>query len=752
PDDFVGEIYFDNGDAVIEGNTYYFKVEPIKWRIIDAENGVILADKLHGRYLFNDTSVRWHESLLQGYLNNNWFPFIFTDEERSLVINTRHEYDDSFYSDTYVHTTSSDYMYLLSAAEYMNPTYGFSNTTSADSARVCVVSDYARATGIGLNSPNTGYYYTRTPISQDEMVCFSGEDGQLITASYQDTRCGIRPAMVIDPSVLSARIIGDYLKGDLEIDVSSSINPDNPMGPFHSYFEILDDTWTEISYIVADRLYPEFNSVKLVIHHDTLTADVYYFDTTNDEFMLYPNPDEIVDDLWMQDNYLYLDVTLGFSVGYGYHFNTTIEAKNAANATQIINDVLYVTHSGERKVIGDYLHDEVVINEDETATFYFEVFNPNVNSITYTMTPVAGGPTIVHEVLNDGIDVTWTERVINETTESELDLTSLIAISQNDAMTATIISVTIPVNNSKYPLNEVWNIDIGVVCSGADNWQWLYSQLVLRPYAPIISDYTNGTIPTEDTQDLVNYVIEFSDLNWTNIEIIARSRGTLNAVILRLVLKNGYVNIMVYSTVHGSGVETPLLTNYVVPLIGNTLSMDFDVNTISVGVWYDISITARGQNKRTQVVKTDVFYDIGMAERDVMVDYSHGDTPLYFENADTRLDVSFEMKISDGAPTYFFYTMTSKEDPKAFYVFETRNSSTYFDMYYDGILMNSSDNYTADFASLEISPNSSENFIVRLRPLVERTDFEFETFDVLVEVRLNNGLTQRVYSEITWTS
>ena len=55
---------FSTGEAIDGGKDYYFKVEPIRWRILNEENGeaLLLCDNIIDKYIFDDSSNNYAES------------------------------------------------------------------------------------------------------------------------------------------------------------------------------------------------------------------------------------------------------------------------------------------------------------------------------------------------------------------------------------------------------------------------------------------------------------------------------------------------------------------------------------------------------------------------------------------------------------------------------------------------------------------------------------------------------------------
>ena len=176
---------FSDGSAVTEGSTYYFKVEPIRWRILseDGESAFILADGIiANNYYKNSTSGGWADgkfvysnnykySNIRAWLNGKFLNAAFGEVAQMLIETT--EVDNSVYStgysgNAYACKNTFDKVFLLSYREVVNSAYGFaSDGGDYDTARRMAVSDYARSTGAYMYTSisyfGCGYWWLRSP-------------------------------------------------------------------------------------------------------------------------------------------------------------------------------------------------------------------------------------------------------------------------------------------------------------------------------------------------------------------------------------------------------------------------------------------------------------------------------------------------------------------------------------------------------------------------------------------------------------
>lgn len=161
---------FSDGSEVTYGETYYFKVEPIRWRILSESGGsaFILADGIiANRRSYND----YADGGLRAWLNGKFLNSAFGEVAQGLIETT--EVDNSSYSTGYNSNPNAcentfDKVFLLSYREVVNSAYGFASSSSTnDAARRMTVSDYARSTGTYMSTSSScfgcGIWWLRSP-------------------------------------------------------------------------------------------------------------------------------------------------------------------------------------------------------------------------------------------------------------------------------------------------------------------------------------------------------------------------------------------------------------------------------------------------------------------------------------------------------------------------------------------------------------------------------------------------------------
>ena len=170
----VSDYTFSDGSAVTEGSTYYFKVEPIRWRILSESDGsaFILADGIIANKAYDAGSGNnYKNSDIRAWLNGVFLNSAFGEVAQSLIETA--EVDNSVYSsgyssNEYACDNTFDKVFLLSYREVVNSDYGFASSSSTyDTARRMTVSDYARSTGAYMNTSDSyfgcGSWWLRSP-------------------------------------------------------------------------------------------------------------------------------------------------------------------------------------------------------------------------------------------------------------------------------------------------------------------------------------------------------------------------------------------------------------------------------------------------------------------------------------------------------------------------------------------------------------------------------------------------------------
>lgn len=184
---------FTSEATVTSGTIYYFKVEPIKWRILSENEGtaLILCESIIANKRYDDSSSNYMNSEIRAWLNNEFYNTAFSALQKELIEVTNVDnsgYSTGISSIFFACANTNDKIFLLSYIEMTNSAYGFSTSSSYDTAKEMVTSDYSRATGAYIStrtsSYGNGYWWLRSPftltsysariISTDGSIGYSG--------------------------------------------------------------------------------------------------------------------------------------------------------------------------------------------------------------------------------------------------------------------------------------------------------------------------------------------------------------------------------------------------------------------------------------------------------------------------------------------------------------------------------------------------------------------------------------------------
>ena len=202
---------FDDGMPIVDGTEYWFKCEPITWKILSSSNGehslvstVLLDAHRYNASWYGKESKPYYannycNSEIRAWLNDYFYKHAFSLDD-SLIQTTTVDNSASTTSSTsnkYACSNTNDKVFLLSDKDYANTTY------FADSAaRLCKPTDWARANGAYYSKSSSylynGLYWTRSPGSSEFRyagnVSYNGNVGRYtVDSSY----ISVRPAITI---------------------------------------------------------------------------------------------------------------------------------------------------------------------------------------------------------------------------------------------------------------------------------------------------------------------------------------------------------------------------------------------------------------------------------------------------------------------------------------------------------------------------------------------------------------------------
>ncbi|MEE1066706.1 MAG: DUF6273 domain-containing protein [Acutalibacteraceae bacterium] len=239
-------------------NTYYFLYEPVKWRVLDPENGYIMCEDIIDAQPFNNTIYRgpynsgsyktiyftdstyrahvndYSQCSLRDWLNDDFYNTAFSSvEKKEIQIN---ECVNKVYDEYSLKTTTTyDNVFLLTYWDARNEEYGFENSTSDDITRLAICTDYAKSQGAFTFDSNGsdeiyGEWILRTPYSDEREVCYVFIGTLWIGLGDADQIHGVRPAMIVDLQSFNDQLIeSQSVSEDGVTFLSESVDNDAPL-------------------------------------------------------------------------------------------------------------------------------------------------------------------------------------------------------------------------------------------------------------------------------------------------------------------------------------------------------------------------------------------------------------------------------------------------------------------------------------------------------------------------------------------
>ncbi len=210
------DYYYQEENRFYKNKVYYFKYEPLLWRVLDPDTGFIMCDKIIDSQAYHNLVYRdsndgeyyqygdlkkyannYATSSIREWLNQDFYETAFTDLQKGNIEITT--LDNSSYSMDYAKFNSSeteDRLFLLSYFDVTNTQYGFLESAYSNSAlRAANWTDYSSNQGL-LDGQFVNCWWLRTPDgnSSSAMTCDTPNgSAKLPCAVYQACR-GVRPA------------------------------------------------------------------------------------------------------------------------------------------------------------------------------------------------------------------------------------------------------------------------------------------------------------------------------------------------------------------------------------------------------------------------------------------------------------------------------------------------------------------------------------------------------------------------------
>ena len=228
--------YQDN-NGYTTGNVYWFKYEPVQWRVLDPAAGLVMAEPIIDAQPYNNYILKsgideygyiaywgssaktyyannYAESSIRKWLNEDFYDTAFSTAQQNIIEYTT--LDNSAYSSShsaYDSATTTDKIFLLSYNDALNTSYGFSNSTGSSSVGQAKPTAYAKAQGV-YTSSGRSYWWLRSPGYSSDLACEVNSDGYIYEGGNGVSNdYGIRPALKLN-------LNSDIFQSDLSVSFS----------------------------------------------------------------------------------------------------------------------------------------------------------------------------------------------------------------------------------------------------------------------------------------------------------------------------------------------------------------------------------------------------------------------------------------------------------------------------------------------------------------------------------------------------
>lgn len=219
--------------------TYYFKYEPLSWKILDPDEGYVMCENIIDSQAYQNTvcysygnsynnkehtnyASDWATSSLRHWLNEDFYNTAFTQEEKSQIGSTSYleNVGSGLYADSYPYTY--DKIFIISYADAKNSEYGFiDNSDAADPARTLSGTDYARCQGLSKQNSEYSPWWIRVNSSFQSEVAFSSGGMFGFDGDAEVTSRGVVPAFKFNPPAFKINISFDLKGGEWAVGYSA---------------------------------------------------------------------------------------------------------------------------------------------------------------------------------------------------------------------------------------------------------------------------------------------------------------------------------------------------------------------------------------------------------------------------------------------------------------------------------------------------------------------------------------------------
>ncbi len=202
-------------------HTYYFKYDPLIWRVLDPNTGYVLCENVIDSQPFQnvvwkkpngggsdyyqgvDSTIyadQYPTSSIRSWLNHVFYETAFSADQKGNILLTEFNNDAEYGYQNWNGAPTTDKISLLSLADVRNEAYGFVNDDTGDFSKdphkMTQGTDYAKCQGLSVDAYHDGIsgWWLRTAGGGSIHACYIYTYTSVAYYRWVDfTNCGVRP-------------------------------------------------------------------------------------------------------------------------------------------------------------------------------------------------------------------------------------------------------------------------------------------------------------------------------------------------------------------------------------------------------------------------------------------------------------------------------------------------------------------------------------------------------------------------------
>ena len=221
---------FQDENGYYPNKVYYFKYEPLTWRVLDPDEGYVMCENVIDSQAYQNYIIKkdgslynskdctnyvsdWETCTLRQWLNKTFYNTAFSREEKMLIGTTYLENNST--DGTWLSTDTADKIFVLSYNDAVNSAYGFDSSNEAfDEARKIKGTTYSKCQGLYIDDEGVAYWWLRSPADSERVDLVSYFGWVSLGAGVYGTGMGIVPAFKFNPKAVDIQLNFDLDGGE----------------------------------------------------------------------------------------------------------------------------------------------------------------------------------------------------------------------------------------------------------------------------------------------------------------------------------------------------------------------------------------------------------------------------------------------------------------------------------------------------------------------------------------------------------